>query len=1397
MPVVRTEVLFVDLPDIDFGKIRAFGSPASRPGGFEQLACMLLEKGRDWPPGTVLTRFGDPDGGREGSATLPDGGVWAWQAKYLFGFDQAAAAQVEGSFKRALVTEPELVRYLVVFPIDLPGGDTDSRTSARTRWAKKVEQWRELAAQSHRVVEFEFVGRHELLSMLLGQDRAAWIRYWFDESWMDDTWFQERVVDSVAKAGPRYSPHLHTEVDAVRALEAVGRTEAYVTRWREALAELRKSRRTTWRAPPGDSGDIADALAAGAELLDKIDLEVAKSIESLAGFGDVPSPVDHVQAAREGLSAIRELLEGYPRQEDGHYERTVDWLLYGVRRIDGALLVLADLAASVPFRAANCGEVMIAGPAGVGKTHLLCDIARRRVEAQLPTILLMGQEFDRRAPRNQIAELASFTGTAEELVACLAVASEAAGTVGLLIIDALNESEHPESWQDELRALQQMAARHPQVALVVSCRSEFVDDVVGETSMPTVTHDGFGEATEAAVARFTEDYGLETVSVPTLHPEFSNPLFLKLACEALATLGDGRFTLGSAGLTTVCDAYLEAVNRKLSSRERCDFDRESLLVQRAVRALAGECADGPIIPRETAGQLLRGLLPREEWSKSLLKGLLDEGVLISALGGITFGYQRIGDIARASLLCSDTTEEIEEWVNGLGHSRWAYSGVLEALAVMLPERHDVELIELLTDDDDDYARFDRYQWFINSLALRDAGAVSDKTRYIARQFLEVRYLRERVCDQFLRLAWMPGHPLNAELTHEWLMPQEIAERDAGWSQCLVGGTGEAQPAGRLINWARLSPHDVEPEVRGLVGLMLGWMLTTTDNRVRDQATKALVALFEADPGTANSTLSSFVGANDPYILERLAAAACGAALCATTPAAHHQLADGLAALLGAEWPSHLLTRDYAHRVFQLAKTTGWMPPGGADPNGHPFGGPPYGAAFPSATRTIAEIEDMAGPPDRDYSSIWFSLGRLGDFGNYVVSPAIAHFKPRGDENLLELAQRAIFDRVLDLGWRPEILHEIDEYSSRPSRIHNSVERVGKKYQRIAFHEFLGCLADNLPVGERWSGEPGVPYRYAEQLVYRDIDPTVPSQNRQAMGTDEGKVWFSPQQAVFDPSDSGTYPSDINGIPDPLDLIAVNDATGSPWLILETHPRWEETLLPEAKALEPPRLSAWMQVRSYLILGESLPALRDWVSDKDWYGRWMPEPEQIYGALLAAYPHDPTWRSTERGTELRCVGGEELPCELQFTTDRYSGTGDDRDKSATEPISGLLPSARLYELLSLRQTGDFRWVNDQDLVVKDPSITDGGPASLLASREETVSRLRGKGLSIFWTVLVGIDLLVPHAPSIDSTKRWISASAAYALDNNEVLRLSASAQVEGPCEGNETKLPWADSLRDRS
>ena len=110
-------------PDIDFARIRPYGQPASRPSAFEELASILIRDGVvEWPAGTQFFRFGNPDGGREGKGVLPNGDVWAWQAKYLFEFDASAAGQVSSSISRVLEHEPNLKRYYVALPLDLPAG---------------------------------------------------------------------------------------------------------------------------------------------------------------------------------------------------------------------------------------------------------------------------------------------------------------------------------------------------------------------------------------------------------------------------------------------------------------------------------------------------------------------------------------------------------------------------------------------------------------------------------------------------------------------------------------------------------------------------------------------------------------------------------------------------------------------------------------------------------------------------------------------------------------------------------------------------------------------------------------------------------------------------------------------------------------------------------------------------------------------------------------------------------------------------------------------------------------------------------------------------------------------------------------------------------------------------
>lgn len=73
------------MPRIDFMATRGHGRSRGQDDGFEELVCRLARtRLLDVPAGSRITRFGNPDGGREMRVELPDGNVRAVRAKHLF-----------------------------------------------------------------------------------------------------------------------------------------------------------------------------------------------------------------------------------------------------------------------------------------------------------------------------------------------------------------------------------------------------------------------------------------------------------------------------------------------------------------------------------------------------------------------------------------------------------------------------------------------------------------------------------------------------------------------------------------------------------------------------------------------------------------------------------------------------------------------------------------------------------------------------------------------------------------------------------------------------------------------------------------------------------------------------------------------------------------------------------------------------------------------------------------------------------------------------------------------------------------------------------------------------------------------------------------------------------------
>lgn len=1341
-----------------------------------------------WPEGTRFHKFGNPDGGREGKGVLPSGDVWAWQAKYLTSFNSGAASQVKKSFLRTLTTEPELRRYFVTVPIDLPAGDTGRSKSAFTLWSGEVVKWEAAAAELGRTVKVEFLGAHDLITALTLDHNAGRLRYWFDASVLTRSQQQDCIDDVAAKLGRRYSPQLHVDVGAVLLIDGAGRTTAYIERWQQLLADLRSARRWSWKAPDGDEEAFRDALLRCDALLNDVDTLLERTIAQMRTFEAIDVSTGHVEAALSALDDVNALLRHRSLTEGGFYVGEAGSLYGNVRDATAALTMARRLRMSPATAAATRGELLLTGRAGVGKTHLLCDVSKRRIAAGLPTVMVLGQDFDARNLLTQMPELAELPGTVDELLAVLNAAAEASDHKALLIIDAVNESEQPDRWPAALQAMKSKASRYPAVGLVISCRTEFVDAVAGEHDLPAAEHFGFEESTETAVRRFAAEYGLDVPTFPVFNPEFANPLFLRLTCEALTTLGTGRFTLGSAGLTTVCGAFIEAANLRLSVGGRCDFDSRTGLVDAAVQQLA--TFESGRVPRGTANDICSALLPNRSWSKSLLKGMLDEGVLVEVgTDHVSFGYQRLGDVARAKTIAETSPAAVAEWIRSLGTGLWVERGVLGALAVLIPEQHGVELMDCI--DLSKPVPHDLIDSFLESISLRDPAAMSPRTEELVRALLKADRFREEMWRQLVRVACVPDHPLNARWLHGHLMSLELPTRDTTWSLFLVGALDpeEHSPIRTLIEWAwpadQNTPVRTSADTAGLALLLLGWCTSTNDRRVRDSATKALVALGESEVTAFASVLPPLISVDDPYVVERVVAAACGIALRHQSQA--QQLAAPLAAWVTDGWPRHLLTRDYLRRVFGTAKAHDW----------DAFGGlPTYGAPWPIKTTSREEIDRLTAPPDYKYSSIWHSLTNMGDFGRYIIEPALRDFVTDDRAALQATVEEAIFDRVRALGWTPEAFDEIDNGMSR-GRSGAPVERIGKKYQWIGFYEVLGAVSDNLLLEDRWSSGGPHPYGHAEQLIWRDIDVTVLVREPKRESLDAHAPWYSPKRAQFPRKVVDDYPDNLDGVPDPLDLLSVTAPDGGQWLTLMSFPSWKQPHAPEVLALRPPTRDSWMQLHAYLVPLDAANTLSAWAQNKDWYGRWMPDSPDIANVLLGEHPTAPEWAPASGAIDdWNSYSGGEQPAELLQSGAWYAGTGADGDASADKEARGFVPSRKLFELLDLHPGSDFTWCDRDGVAVFDPAPRSGRPNALLL-RRDLLHRINEMEYELFWTVLVGHEHSAGNHGAPKGDYRWITASASYRASKGQIELVHSLAGLfkVGPTLVSE--LPWSISTTESS
>jgi hypothetical protein len=108
-------------------------------------------------------------------------------------------------------------------------------------------------------------------------------------------------------------------------------------------------------------------------------------------------------------------------------------------RVANRAMELGDLFSSKQCWLANTPALLLVSDAGTGKSHLFCNVAKRRVEARLPSVLLLGKNFSKEEPWSQITKMLGLTCGTTDLLGDLEAAAQAANAKALILIDALND----------------------------------------------------------------------------------------------------------------------------------------------------------------------------------------------------------------------------------------------------------------------------------------------------------------------------------------------------------------------------------------------------------------------------------------------------------------------------------------------------------------------------------------------------------------------------------------------------------------------------------------------------------------------------------------------------------------------------------------------------------------------------------------------------------------------------------------------------------------------------------------------------------------------------------------------------------------------------------------------
>jgi len=1408
--------------DIDFSKIQTHSG--SQQGGFEELVCQLAHLERPDDADYFFRKHGaGGDAGIECYWRMKDGSEHAWQAKYFLGRVKPSHwQQITDSIKSALDKHPNLTKYYICLPQDRTDVRRNGRRGSkgntmRDSWNERVQQWKNLAASKEMDVEFEYWGKHEICMRLQKDDPNYSGRrlYWFGEPVFRKENFRRIAKKSRVSLGSRFTPELNLELPIAKHFDGIGKTPA----WRKHLSSYAENLSSGTRYVHNEHLQnmeewiiLKDGIAQLKEMLFQ-NMKKQLFIERLKPLKEL---VSEVEARVSACSAPLWITED---GKDEHRSARLE-----LHRISVPIRELSEFLSGSTIDAASSRAMLLYGEAGVGKSHLLCDVSMKRLGESLPTVFLLGQHYSGGNPLQFISDSLDMRNFSHgQILGALDAAGEAHNTNAMIIIDAINEGSHSKDWYNHLSRLLSEVSAYPNISLVLSCRDTYIDHLVpkdiSEDWLIRVAHRGFRGFEHRAAARYLSEQGIPKPSAPILSPEFSNPLFLKTCAQAIKNRGILEFPKGLSGLLNIFDFYIESVAENINRRK--EYISGESVVQDSIKEFSSILFPNYLsgVPMAQARKLFSKIDPNSHIGRPLLDELILEGVLskdIDYARGensrgnpiIRFSYERFSDILVARNLMEKNVinGDIRSTLTGQNplasiftdrefYNPYSMGGIVEALSLCIAEEFKTELADFVSDE------FSFNRIFTNTLVHRSPKSITDRTTELLSRVQDWYRFSNPVLDILLSVSTEPEHPWNVDFLHGNLIRWKQPIRDSRWSVHVATSDYEEyeddpETAIRsLINWALSAEIDsVDSERVRLCAMTLIWFTTTPNRKTRDQATKAAARILSHFPGHFTGILDRFHKVDDLYLLERLYAIGFGVVTNAKNPEIVREISARVYRyVFDMEMPiPHILLRDYARETLEFAKFNNLLPVGISPETFRP----PYKSEWPLDNPSGEEIESLDGGSYIGMIKASVTRG-LMDFGRYTMgdvrrwSPTpLSEENPEMERRIhggssyaefdQEWAQRWVCKRAIELGQGTDF-SAFDERCSevRFRTNQNHVERMGKKYQWIAYHEFLAHLSDNVHfIGGRVDDGRIRKYSGPWQVAIRDIDPSM--WLRKSRELREGQAaWWQPHKFQFAGSDIEQQKEWVHSrsdIPNFHEILELKDPKlpHKSWIALRGDDSQDKK--PVSNGDNNLTQTGWFRINSIIVEEDNYDEFIDLAKSAD-----LQHPDIVHGSdlryiFIREYPwHEiltnmTTWINPENEFNSRWISRYHNPAL------RYMWECGHSDFSEIEGISIYLPSKFLIDNLKLSHSKEQVgvWLNeDGELVYLDPSVDLGANSYGLIDMPLLVSLLKKMNLRLIF--LIGGEKIIMDLEGAPGQYYNILYHAIYSMKDEKIEEIQIRAK----------------------